>query len=132
VEVGFFCGVWVFCGVEGAGTMGLGGRLKHPLLELQGLSTGPTNCHKLFQCASSSLTRRLENFPGYPSQDYSIVSTLNCEVLKRVFGKRRSVFGDISSHFNPFKLHSGCYIHLHLKRTKSSLCITNRLTYKSS
>jgi len=42
------------------------------------------------------------------------------------------MFGDIGSHFDSFKPHSGCYNHPHLKCTTSSLCLTNRPTYESS
>ena len=78
---------------------------------LQGSLTGPTNHHKAFRLVSTSLTHCLRNFPGcYPSQYCSLASMLNCGVLKSGLPKKkRCTFGDISSHFDPFKSHSGCY-----------------------
>ncbi|KAH1053821.1 hypothetical protein GLYMA_08G300000v4 [Glycine max] len=43
----------------------------------------PTNQHKNFQHALSSLTCFLRNFPkGHPSHNYSKSNMLNCGVLK--------------------------------------------------
>jgi len=80
----------------------------------------PVNQHNLFRHASFSLTRRLGNFlGGHLSQDYSTVTPqlvrLTMEYLRIGYWKRRCTFGDISSHFNPFKPCSRCYIYPHLK-----------------
>jgi len=50
----------------------------------------PTNYHKSFQRASSSLTRCLRNLSGgHPSKDCSPTSTLNCGVLKSGLPEKR-------------------------------------------
>ena len=77
---------------------------------LQELSIGPMNPHKPFWRALSSLTRCLGNFlGGQPSQHFSTTSILNDIVLKSELSKKKCIFGDKSSYFNPLKPHSGCY-----------------------
>ena len=50
--------------------------------KLVGSMTDPTNQHKTFQYALSSLAHFLGNFPeGHPSQNCSKPSTLNCGVF---------------------------------------------------
>jgi len=51
--------------------------------------------------------------------------------IKWTSRKQRCTFSDISSHFDHFKPHTGCYNYPRLKCTTSSLCLTNRQTYES-
>ena len=56
----------------------------------------------------------------------------NFEVLNSGYWKRRCTFGDIGCHSNPFNPYLECYNHPHLKRTESSLWLTNQSTCVSS
>ena len=98
----------------------------------------PLPCHKQLLGTTSRIVdwphKSSRAFPAYfvlahtPPGKFSMrspiprllhTSTLNCEVLKSGYQKRRCTIGDISSRSKPFKLYLECYNRLYLNRTTS-------------